>query len=519
MKLKRIVAVTVLAVLLVVSGSAFATSFDPYLHQKAQDYTDWLMQWHSTGLGGVSDVLFTDDARTDLLRTWGAGDSTDWTATYLVAMAARYAITGEQQARDEVIRIAEYLHLVQDITGDPGYLARYAGPNQAPWNGEYNPCLVAHGCYEGEGDYVGDFWVGHQSRDKYMHWYWALTWAHLTVDDAPMRATIEADMVQVLETLIANNWTIVDPWGDTYSASEIGPDLQLSFILQTATVTGDPYWWDQLNLKYDEVKYQLWITTIAFFNQYFDYYAFINSQAVMQPIFSLWPDRERLQHLYDIWMFNNRQHTANTHQTFFDAVYYGACMRLGNCSAVDLDYYKYDAFKGLTDMNEAPNYQRAVTCPTIPLDPFSVWADQFLAQIPWIEDFFDIDPQTDEAHEIADRCWVSVLWERNPHHIECTKPDMPAHVTHGSDYLIAYWLGIYWGMLPGDGPYGDDDLDEPDDDDDNDDNDTTDDDDDTVDDDDDTVDDDDSAGDDDEGPGADDDDDNDDNNDDGGCCG
>ena len=449
---------------------AHAADFDPYLHQKAEDYTDWLIQWHSSGLGGVSDVLFTDETRTEMLRTWGGGDSTDWTATYLVSQAVRYLVTGEPQARDEVIRIAEYLHVVHDITGDPGYLARYAGPNEPPWNVEHGDCSNGVNCYEGEGDYEGDFWIGHQSRDKYMHWYWALTWAWLAVDDPDMRATIQEDFVSVLETLIANNWTIVDPWGDTWPAAEIGPDLRLAFLLQTATVTGDPKWWAELDAEYERDKYYMWVSTIAFFNKYFDYYAFINSQAVWQPIFMLWPDRPRLEHLVNIWHTNNRKHTANTHNPFFDAIYVQACNRLGGCPQDELDYIEQDAYVSLVDMNEAPNYQRKVTCTDLPLDPFSVWADNFLAQFPWVEQLtgFDIDPQTADAHEVWDRCWASVLWERSPYHITCDKGDDPAHVTHGMDYLIAYWLGVYYGFVDGDGPYGDDDLTDDDDDDDND---------------------------------------------------
>jgi len=131
--MKSLFHLVILFAILGLAGTAGAQSFDPTLHQKAQNYTDWLMQWHSTGLGGVSDVLFTDENRTELLRTWGSGDSGDWTGTYLVSQAMRYQITGEQEALEEVARIAEYMLLLKHITGDPGYLARYAAPNEAPW--------------------------------------------------------------------------------------------------------------------------------------------------------------------------------------------------------------------------------------------------------------------------------------------------------------------------------------------------------------------------------------------------
>ena len=111
-------------------------------------------------------------------------------------------------------------------------------------------------------------------------------------------------------------------------------------------------------------------------------------------------------------------------------------------------------------------FQREKTCPELPLDPFSVFADQVLSTFPWLEDIVDIDPQTAEAHQVRDRCWTSTLWEVSPYHVECTMPDNPAHVTHGMDYLSGYWLGVYYGVLPGDGPYGGEDDDATDDDDD-----------------------------------------------------
>jgi len=435
-------------------GLAWAENFDPYLHSKAYRYQDWVRQWHTSGLGGVSDIVFTDETRQEILQTWGSGDSTDWTATYLVTQAIRYIVTGEQQARDEVIRIANYLHIVHDITGDPGYLARYAAPNMPPWNVEYPDC---DSCYAAEGEYEGDFWIGHESRDKYMHWYWGLTWAYLAVDDEDMRSTIRQDFVEVLETLMANNWVIIDPWGDIYSGAGIGPDLRLSFLLQTAVVTDDPYWRQMLDEEYERSKNILWFTTIAFFNKYMEYFAFINSQAVMQPIFMLWPDRERLEHIYRIWYINNRQWQEHTHNAFFDAVYYGACLRLGGCPEKELRFIEEDAYHGLTVMYDAPNYQRQKTCSELPLDPFSVWADEFLSHFPALEEIIDIDPQTAEAHEVEDRCWTSTLWEVSPYHISCDMDDNPAHVTHGMDYLEAYWMGVYYGVLPGNGPYGDDD--------------------------------------------------------------
>ena len=444
-------------------ASAFAEDLDPYLHQKAADYTDWLIRWHSTGLGGVSDVLFTDETRTEILRTWGAGDSGDWTGTYLVAQAIRYVITGEQEARSEVLRIADYLHVLREITGDPGYLARYAAPDEPPWNVEYQGSDNKH---PGGGEYEGCFWIGENVRDKYITWFWGLSWAYEAVDDPQMRATIRQDFRGMITTLQANDWMIIDPWGRMHAAARIMADIRLSILVQAARVLDEPEFRRLLDEQYERVEDGLWLSTFAFFNRYSEYYAFINNYSNMQPLFRHWPDRERLEHIFNVWKINVRQWSGDGHNPFFDAVYYQACLRLDACPQYELTLIEADAYQSLVEMYEAPNYQREVACrDDLPLDPFSVWADRFLRDHPLLEGLIDIDPQTAVPHEVGDRCWASVLWERSPYHLECDREENPAHVAHGVDYLIAYWLGVYYGILPGDGPYGDDDLADDDDDD------------------------------------------------------
>ena len=442
---------TLAAVLACIPLESPQDAFDPYLHQKAYDYQDFLVQWHSTGLGGVSDILFTDETRQEMSRTWGSGDSTDWTAMYLVTQSMRYIVTGEEAAREEVLRIAHYLHIVKAITGDPGYLARYAAPDEPPWNVEYPG---ADNRYYGEGEYEGLFWLGKNSRDKYISWFWGLTWAYDAVDDPEMRDTIRRDFADVIGTLLSRDWTIIDPYGETHAAAKILPGTRFSLLLQAAHVIGEPEYWARLDEEFEASRIRVLFTTFSGFNKYMEYFAFINNYSAWQPIFRLWPDPERLAYLFRVWRFDVRRWSEGTHNAFFDATYYGACVRLGTCDPLELEWIAEDVRQGLTDMNDPPNYQRATTCPELPLDPFSVWADTFLGERPFLESLIDIDPQTAEAHAVKDRCWDSVLWERSPYHTECRQGENPAHTAHGVDYLIGYWMGVYYGLLPGGGPYG-----------------------------------------------------------------
>ena len=432
---------------------ARAQAPDPTLARKAADYEAFLRQWHSTGLGGVSDILFTDASRTEILRTWGAGDSEDWTAFYLVTQAIRYKITGDDQAWSEVLRIARYLHQCKDVTGDLGYIARYVAPDEPPWNVEFEG---SDNKYPGTGEYAGTFWVGHQVRDKYITWFWGLAWAYDAVDDQAMRETIREDFRDVAGTLRANGWTIVDPWGNVYEAASILPDLRLSILLQTAHVTGDRDYWDLLDSEYARVIGGLPLSSFSGFNKYVDYFAFINNHPIAQATFRLWPDRVRLRELFRVWRWSVRQFVAGTHAAFFDDVYYGACLRAGGCDPGELEAIRQDVRHGLTVMWDAPNWQRKVVCKELPLDPFSVWAHQFLIDHPALQGLIDIEPQTAVPHEVDDRCWESHLWERSPYHVSCPLEDDPAHTAPGLDYLISYYFALWYGVIPGGGPYGDD---------------------------------------------------------------
>ena len=189
-----------------------------------------------------------------------------------------------------------------------------------------------------------------------------------------------------------------------------------------------------------------------------EYYAFINNYSFAEPLFRLWPDKKRFSYLLGIWKMNVRKHSSDTHNAFFDSVYYGICLRSGVFNVKELNALADDVLHWLTVMNDAPNYRRKVVCrDDLPLDTFSVWASSVIEKNGWFEDLtgirLGIEPQTAIAHEIDDRCWEPMLWERSPYHLKCSGEEDRTYTGPGVDYLIGYWLGVYYGLLPGGGPY------------------------------------------------------------------
>ena len=464
--------ILLVTLLLVITPNAFGDTPDPVMHGKAQNYCDYIQQWASNGMGpldgwasigGVCEQMYTDNTLTELDRLRGSGDSTIWTGMYLAGQALRYMATGDAEARDEVLRIARYLHIVKEITDTPGFVARFAALDQPPWNNEYPPDHDRKNL--GEGDWAGYYWIDDTSRDQYTGWWLGLTLAYEAVDDPDMRATIRADFKDVIDTLIVNNWKIVDQNGvaDGNGAASVLPSLRLSWVLQAASVGADESYWELFDQLYENWYWYLLLDTFSWLNKYGQYFGFNLSHNTWLPIFRLIPDRERFEYLFQVWDMNVRQWAEWTHNAWYDSVYLAACQRRGTCNQDEMDLIADDINNTLTQFSDAPNRAFTGDPPVLPLDPFSIWWDNMEQTFPFMEDIFNVDPQTAEPHEYADRCWSDMIWQRSPYHISCsTQPDN--RVGPGVDYLIAYWTAYYYGIVPGDGPIGDDDLTDDDDD-------------------------------------------------------
>ena len=450
--------------LLAVAPAAGAQDFDPFLAERAVAYQEWVETWHTGDMGGLTaSVRFTDEGREEIQCVLHQGDSMIWTGMYLGSQALRYRATRDGAALSEVLRIVGYLHFAMGITDTLGYLPRYAGHDVHPWNCGYGD---GHGWkVHGAGEWEGCYWVDHTSRDQYSGWMWGMALAYEALDgDSPeeiaARAAIRQDMRDVIRMLAENEWHITDQNGEWTgnNAHWIGPMKRLAWLVTAASVVDEAYYWYLLDQQYAECRPFLVADISAFYNRYDEYYGNNLRHLDFQAVFRLWPDRERLEDLYDLWLRHNRRWVANTHNAWFDAVHVTGCRRLDACDPGETAAIAEDIRHGLSVFWEPPNVQRRVACRELPLDPFSVWMDEFLRNHPEMEGIIDISPQTAEAHEVDDRCWTDMLWQSPPFHISCGGVDDPTFVGSGFDYLVAYWMGVYYGLLPGGGPYGDDDL-------------------------------------------------------------
>jgi len=194
------------------------------LHDRARDYAMWL-RLKGLSFGGVGDIRYSDPpAYTTQVSAGGLGDSAIWTGTYLAAEALRLKATGSAKARANVKSLVETLHLWFNVSGDPGRLARFVAPSDAPHPWVLGDLDCANTRVHCDQDFQGtDYdYIGHISRDQYQGVMlgYALAYEALGPADEETRALIRDDVVELVTELMTERSV---PMKITYNGTEIPP--------------------------------------------------------------------------------------------------------------------------------------------------------------------------------------------------------------------------------------------------------------------------------------------------------
>lgn len=165
------------------------------LHDRARAYNAWLRKHHLPG-GTVSDAYFSDGTHAKLVAYHGTGDSAIWTGSYLASEALRLKVTGSKDAEKNVERLVEAIHRLFQVTGQPGYHARFTAPVNDPdprIQALYDPkAFEHHKTTYGGADY---FWKGNTSRDQNSGVVMGYALAFEALGSAKHKKMIQQDMV------------------------------------------------------------------------------------------------------------------------------------------------------------------------------------------------------------------------------------------------------------------------------------------------------------------------------------
>ena len=426
------------------------------LRLKAEDYDIWHETWHQPYYGGNVHAYFTDDTYTEVAGYHGMGDSCIWTGTYLGSEALRYWVTGDAQARMNVINMVHVLDGYLRVNGKPGFISRYWGSQDGlNYHGdEWCDDPVNDRCHRiEEGEFAGDYWWGETSRDQYTGWFYGMVLAYDHVDDEPMRDVVRAAVAEVLDELIATNWWIIDEAGEiSTKAPQVLPKMQLTWLTIGYHVTGEERFRTELQTRLKNLfRIKLRLSSIAFFNRYAQYYGnnlshtnWFNLLRLGRVYFS------RADYKYLRFMFETTAHTFTrlSHNPWFNAIF--MAQGIYDPGQMD-DPYADQLVEDLDTFRWPPNYDYHVPArdpATYELDPTSVKLHDLQEQYPILEEIMGgVEYQALEAFPVDLQCPSGFRFQRNPFQFDACGSGDVTQVHSGHDYLAAYWMGAYYGNL------------------------------------------------------------------------
>jgi hypothetical protein len=173
------------------------------LHDRARLYEAWAQKW-ALPAGRVATTYFTDDTLASFSSWNQVGDSALWTGDLLAAEALRALAVPSTEAQARIRALLQAVHENWIVSGDPGYLARFAAQNSSG-----SDVLAAFGTLpaneihqDGSVGGVPYTWAGHVSRDQYQGVLLGYALAYEATADESLKEIIRADVVTFVKELM-----------------------------------------------------------------------------------------------------------------------------------------------------------------------------------------------------------------------------------------------------------------------------------------------------------------------------
>ncbi|MBW2523725.1 MAG: hypothetical protein JRI23_06095 [Deltaproteobacteria bacterium] len=430
----------------------------------------------------------------DDVETWHSGENDGlWSALYLAAEAYRYAVTGEAEALEMIELLLEGQRRRMAITGVPGLYTRQNIPPDieglsCPTELErYVPDVEKDdnqwvrvgpgGCVQvvdpdtmefvatdhcGLEEFAGWCWLDNVSQDEYSGHMLAHAAIAKLVDDANIQAKNNELLRQIGQHLMDHELELTD-WdgrrtehgklwpGDTLSG--FAATISLAYMQTVAFATGDAevrdwidrcmlgppadepaciYKFGAATLPYDELlePASLYLGCMANWNGFAMHMMSLHTLLLHEQNPRI---RSAAQHALQYDMFEPdgvERPLVEQHNALYNFIF-AADKALGPGS----DGHAYDEVEdGICMLKQFPasEHQRAMSC-TAP------------GCVEVCSDRLD-KPLTDYPRPVAERCLRTFLWWGSPYTLnECTE-DL-RHIKPPSDYLLAYWMGRYYGFI------------------------------------------------------------------------
>lgn len=371
--------------------------------------------------GTILNPIFTAPGSTAIAGYTRCGDSAIWTGHYLAAEAFRYAVTRSNNALANVRTAVAGLTMLTDVTGT-NLLARCALPAASPYAAGIESEEAANGIHQTTRNGQPWVWIGNTSRDQYCGVFFGLGAAYDLIAAPDIRTAITSLATRLTQNLSGNAWNIVMPDGSISTTFLIRPDEELA-MLQVA---------QHMN-------------PTAFASQYSQAAGLM---AITVPL-PLGVDAANNQSSY--FKFN------------LDFISLYNLIRLQSPTSSAMKYYEegFAAVRTATATHQNAHFDiidHALHGPNAARDADAVAALQAWLQRPRTDIFVDWRNKipacaANEACNplpIAERPPSDFLWQLDPYQLSGGGQGIIE--TAGIDYILPYWMGRYYGVIPPDRP-------------------------------------------------------------------
>ena len=374
----------------------------------------------------------------DVESAYGIDDDNDgqWTNMYLASQCFRYAVTGDEQARENArVAAAAMMHLEQ-VTPIDGFFARstvepeLCPAKQAAGAGEWHLSEDESWC-----------WKGDTSSDEFVGHIFGLSLYHDLVADETEKQAVAATLGRILDYLIDNGYRLLDVDGEVTSHGNFDPEwmendigalfgdaglnsaMLLGGLRAAYHATGEPRFLEHFELLAHEHNYKENVRRIEEINlawhtnhdseemSFLAMYTLVRYEDDPE-LLALW-----LEGFEYLWEMQRPERNPE-----FDFIY---------AASVRADLY---------DLAESVE-----TLQKMPLD-LVLWGVDSSQRLD-----LDVNPQLDRHGDLQNRFVLPyderevLRWAENPYRL--VQPGSGRAESSGIFWLLPYWMARYHGMI------------------------------------------------------------------------